>query len=240
MQACPQPLDWVTQEIDKIITQYREAYKFKALTKNHLKQIEEAAVYACGISQYFNIETAECDQLTMLGRLLGFSRFQCKGLQRPRFKWSTCNPLAALCVCSACDECAYEQGTGWCEGYWGDIYDPFEFTCGDDELYRRFLFCRIIQRGKKFTKGNLVKALNLLYDTDEAMVISSQGGVIRVAICRPLTQFERRAWHMYRAVLPVGLGVRTEILDQKTTAKPFGFGTGWGEWCVGEWARAYL
>jgi hypothetical protein len=239
-QSCPQPLDWVNEELAKIITQYREAYKFHELLKNHLKHIEAPAILACSLMQTFDVETAVCEQLTFLGRLLGFPRYQCKGLQKPRFAFGFCNPLTDICACPSCNECDVEPEQGFCFGYMGDVYDPFEFKCSDDELYRRFLLCRIIQRTKKFKKDALLQALMLLFDVTDPIIISSERGRVRVSINRPLTPFEKKAWHMYRAVLPVGLGVRVEILVQNDTNRPFGFGAGWGELChssfsTGQW-----
>lgn len=228
---CPQFDELVNLSIEKFITQYREADKLKGLATTYLRASEEAVHSLCFIPSFFDIETAVCDQLTILGKILGFPRYQCKGLRKPRFALGYCNPLTYVCACPTCNECEVEPEQGFCFGYMGDVYDPFEFTCNDDELYRRFLLCRILQRNKKFKKDVLLQALKLLFDVEDPIILESARGRVKVSINRPLTAFEKKTWHMYRSVLPVGLGVRTEILLSNSSARPFGLGAGWGQFC---------
>jgi len=220
--TCREPEIRVEERIDKIATQYRESPKLLGLIRNYLRQTAEAADVACRLIEYFDIDTAVGDQLTILGKALGWPRCHCRGQRRPVFGF----------------ECEDECGPptvpirGFCEADWdcGDGPDYVEFCFTDDELYRGFLKARVVTLTGDYTRSGLTAAAREVFGAN-AVIYHERPGVVSVATGRLLTNTEIAIAHLYEQVLPIAPGIRLEIWHGDRP--PFGFGEGWGSFCDG-------
>ena len=71
--------DW----IDKILTQYRESPKLLHVMRTYIDQIVEVWDTIDDLPNYFNLDTAVGEQLTFVGRRMGWPREHC-----------VCDPIA--------------------------------------------------------------------------------------------------------------------------------------------------
>ena len=140
MSACIAPAARVEAEVDRIATAYRESPNLLAYLRTVLGQVANAADAICRIPDAFDLDTAVGDQLTILGKDLGFPRRQCQGQLRPVFGYSaagftgtanTSGPFFGF----ACDEAAPPpRVTGFCGGsFCPEGGEPaFGFECETD------------------------------------------------------------------------------------------------------------
>ena len=89
---CPEPEVLVEDAIDQILTQYRESPNLIGLARGFLNEPASTAQIICQILDHFDIETATDDQLTIIGKWLGWPRCHCAGRLRPVFGFP-CDPL---------------------------------------------------------------------------------------------------------------------------------------------------
>lgn len=220
--TCRAPEIRVEERIDKIATQYRESWKFLGLIRNYLGKTAEATDVACRMLDYFDIDTAVGDQLTILGKALGWPRCHCRGQKRPVFGFE-CD-----------DECGppVVPIRGFCEADWdcGDGPEYVDFCFDDDELYRKFLKARIITLTGDYTHKGLTAAAREVFGPN-AVIYREAFGTVAIATGRLLTHTEIAIAHLYEQALPVPPGVSLEIWHGDGPA--FGFGDGWGGFCDG-------
>lgn len=210
--------------IDRIATQYRESPRLIALIKAYVMEAAKASEVACHMLDYFDIDTAVGDQLTILGKALGWPRDHCIGQRRPVFGF-------------ACDnECFIPSMLvgGFCEADWncGQGPDMVTFTFTDDELYRRFLKSRVITLTHDYTREALAEAAVVLFG-DFATIWREVPGSSSVVTGRLLTDIEISIAHLYPQVMPIPPGIGLDIYHCDGPA--FGFGGGWGGICDGHW-----
>ncbi|NTA36841.1 glycine-rich domain-containing protein [Agrobacterium salinitolerans] len=74
---CPDKSAFVEERIDKILTQYRESPRLLAIIRQDVEQIADAVIETCEIPSKFDILDATGDQLTIIGRQLGWPRCHC-------------------------------------------------------------------------------------------------------------------------------------------------------------------
>lgn len=221
MIECTEIDDLVEARIDRAWTQYRESPKLLEMTRIYLREIAEATRATCEIISFFDINTAVGDQLTIIGKALGWPRCHCRGQRRPVFGFA--------CV----DECGPPVVPigGFCEAEFdcgGPDYVEFCFT--DDELYRGFLKARRWAIAENCTHHGITLAAREVFGPN-AVIYEDGDGVIEVAAGRLLTNIEISIAHLYEQVLPIPPGVRLEI--NHSNGVPFGFGAGWGGFCDG-------
>lgn len=220
---CPQPGDLTEAAVGRILTQYRESPNLLDLVRAVLRQAEEAVIATCAVPSFFDIESAVGDQLTLLGKRMGFPRCHCICDVQPVFGFE-------------CDGFPNNyQIVGFCDqnGNWADC-GPFgtsEVCIRDDETYRRFLFARRYQMRALFDMRSLTLAARHLFGS-QAIVISSGLGRVVIAPGRPLTAGEMSLLQVFPRVLPVAPGIRIRFHFGPT--RVFGFGEGWGGFCE-EW-----
>ena len=219
----PELHDYLAEEkIEKIATEYRESQRLKALIRVYLKQVGLAYVSACSMLDAFDLDTAVGDQLTILGKALGWPRCHCAGQRTPVFGFA--------CDFDSCAVPAVPVG-GFCEAEW-DCGGPdfVEFCFIDDELYRRFLKARAIALTADYRRPGLLAAARELFGED---AVIWHEDTARVALCtgRLLSSIEISIAHLFRQVLPVAHGVGFELWH--SDGPPFGFGAGWGGFCEG-------
>lgn len=259
--TCPTEGQLVEDAVNLVLTQYRESPKLLGMIRAALGEVEEAAITTCGIPDFFDIDSAVGDQLTIIGKWLGWPRCHCNGRLRTLFGFP-CEPLHEFILAVdedtflAIDEDTAGEGVGlgdWagvplCDipnapvGGFCDITVTWE--CGgpeyeewcieDDDLYRKFLKARSLQLLRDFRRDNLLTALRIMFG-DDAFVPKERPGVIIASAGRYLTDEERATLHLYREVLPVAPGVRLDIVGQVPDVPFFGFGDGWGGLCESVW-----
>lgn len=219
--TCPAPGELVAEEIGRIATQYREAHKFIALMKSALGEVEQAVIETCRIPEYFDLDTAIGEQLTILGKALGWPRCHCICDATPVYGFRDFNSAATLEYIGPCDE-----------GTWIDCNDvgAGQICIDDDETYRRMLKARRYQFLGLYDIASLQTAAVELWGKD-ASILDSGGGEVIISTGRDLTTFERRSLPLFFRVLPIAPGIRTRVdIGPGLVA---GFGAGWGGACDG-------
>lgn len=219
---CPDPNALVESKINKGRTQYREAVKFLGMVRAYLDQVALLTRETCEILDYLDIDTAVGDQLTILGKALGWPRCHCTGQRRPVFGFA--------CDFSDCEVPAVPVA-GFCEAEWDCDGSPdfVEFCLTDDEMYRRFLKARVITLTGDYTRAGITAAARELFGPN-AVIYRETHGTIALATSRLLTSVEISIAHLFKQVLPVAPGVRFELWHGNGV--PFGFGAGWGQFCT--------
>lgn len=218
---CPSSGDLVETEIGRIATQYREANKFVAYMRASLGGIEDAALATCRIPEFFDLKTARGEQLTLLGKVLGWPRCHCVCDASPVFGFNEENGAASIRISGLCDE-----------GTWLDCNDAGtgEICIADDEIYRGFLKARRYQMLGLYDIASLTAAAICMWGKTASIVDSGFGYVV-VSPGRELTDFEERALPLAFRVLPIAPGIRARVV---LGAGPiFGIGAGWGGFCQG-------
>ncbi|QIG73265.1 DUF2612 domain-containing structural protein [Rhizobium phage RHph_N17] len=213
----------IDERISRILTQYRESPKLLHVIKTYLSQVANIYSAICDMPSFFDLNTAVGDQLTLLGKRMGFPRCHCVCDTQPVFGFS----------CG--DESPGEvQILGFCEGVtWescGDN-DISEICIVDDDLYRRLLISRSYQISARYSIADLTKALQAIYG-ETAMVLDAGHGRVVLAPFRELTDAEIAILQIVPRVLPVAPGITTRW--HFGTFAVFGFGEGWGSFCE-EW-----
>ncbi|RIY00224.1 DUF2612 domain-containing protein [Aureimonas flava] len=220
--TCVDDFESVNPRLDRILTQYRESPKLIHLIRTQLRQVEMVAQAICDLPSFFDIDTAVGDQLTLLGKRLGFPREHCVCVTQPVFGFS-CGDDDGLQILGFC------EGASWLDcGVLGVSY----VTITDDELYRKFLRSRIYQTQAYFDTDSLKTVVRMFWG-DQAMILDRNRGRVVVAPGRDLTAAEKAVLQLYPRVLPVPLGIGIRFHLYSVTAV-FGFGTGWRGFCQGD------
>lgn len=232
MTDCPSVGSLVEAEIDRVATQYRESPHLLGMMRAYLGQVEEAIRVTCAIPSFFDIDTAVGDQLTLLGKRLGFPRCHCV---------CTIAPVVGF-GCGGGYGGPYEI-VGFCEGgTWLGCQDTGTSTIciDDDEIYRAVLKARRYQARGLYDIGALQAAIETLWGAT-ATVHSLGGGRVAVAPGRVLTPYELTIVPVVMRALPFAPGVRplisySSLTDMGEVAPIAGFGSGWAGFCEqGEW-----
>lgn len=168
--------------LDRVINQYSESPKLLHMIKSHLEQLWVARNAICQIPDYFDLDTAVGDQLTIVGKWMGFPRCHCVCSVQPVFGF-------------ACEtgEVFGRQILGFCEeALWIDCTSDgvSEICITDDETYRKFLKVRAYQIEKQYDLASLVEALRILFG-EQAEIMDSGYGEVVVAPLRELSPFEK-------------------------------------------------
>lgn len=222
MTDCPEAGALVEQEIDRVLTQYRESPNLLGLIRAHLRQVDEALRSICVIPTFFDIEDAIGDQLTLLGKRLGFPREHCICTIPRVFGF-------------ACGGGPYEI-VGFCEGgTWINCRETGTSTVNldDDEVYRSFLLARRYQALGLYDADSLQAAAAHIWG-DTARFHNLGGGRVVVAPGRVLTTDEMLFRPVAFRVLPIAPGIKA--LTSDASGPVFGFGEGWFGFCEdAEW-----
>ena len=220
MTNCPDDFALVEPRIDRVLTQYRESPKLLHVMRTYLRQAEQSAQAICDLPDFFDIETAIGDQLTLLGKRLGWPRCHCVCDVQPVFGFECEGVLEEYPIAGFCDDSVTWVDCG--EFGIGDI------CINDDELYRKFLKVRRYQMMALFDIESLNKAVQTFWGS-QAMVVDSGNGRVVVAPGRDLTDVEIALLQLYPRVLPVAPGI--EVRFHFGELPVFGFGAGWEGFC---------
>lgn len=217
---CP---DNITDEgQDRLRTQYRESDKFIALLRHDLDYIQTLTTLVCAIPELFDLDTALGEQLTWLGKVLGFPRTHCV---------CTLPPVYGV----PCDGVTYpyEIVTDPClPATWLGCRDSGEttITIGDDEIYRGFLRARIYQMLGLYDITSLTRAAKHIWGDNVGVDVLKPFEVI-VAPGRALSSLDRALVPIAFRVLPIAPGIVGKVSYH--TGPIVGFGAGWVGACEG-------
>ena len=213
--------DMVEPRIDRVLTQYRESPKLLHLIRTALRQVQEAAEALDAIPSFFDLDTAVGDQLTKIGKALGWPRTHCISDVQPVFGFECPGVVSDYPIAGFCDD-----NSTWVDcGFSGFS----EITFADDALYRKFLKVRVYQHMRMFDRDSLKAAVKIFWGPTAHVADDSYRQVV-VAPGRALTQQEASVLQLYPRVLPIAVGMRIRY-HFGTVLPYFGFGEGWGGFC---------
>lgn len=224
MTECPAPGELVTVELDRVLTQYRESPNLLYLARTFLTEVDTIIQSICGLPEEFDIDSAMGDQLTLIGKRLGWPRCHCVCVTQPVFGFA----------CEDDDNPADFPIVGFCEaGSWVDCneFGVGEICITDDEVYRGFLKARRYQFLSLYDRFSLTQALQHLWG-DTAAIMDDGNGRVVMTPGRELTNPEIALLQLVPRVLPVAIGIRQRF--HFGPREVFGFGEGWGGFCE-EW-----
>lgn len=209
------------ERINKVLTQYRESPKLLFLLRTYLRLSFEMFSEICDLPDKFDITTAVGDQLTILGKRLGFPRCHCVCEVQSVFGFECGGKsLGEYPVSGFCDE-----NTTWVNC--GEV-GVGEVCINDDELYRKFLKVRLYQMQSKVDTESLETCLKILWG-ENATLLLSKLGMVTVSPGRELTDAEVSVYQVYPRVLPLALGVKVSF--HFGVLNVFGFGEGFNGFC---------
>lgn len=209
--------------LSRVLTQYRESPNLLGLIEAYLLELAEVIERADAIPAAFDIDASTGDQLTLIGKWMGFPRVHPRGQRVRAFGFARDDrPALTYPVAGFCDSRFI------CEG---SDFEAKTFT--DDAEYRRFLKARTVSvnaaLSNRYSRDVLTEAASALFGGDEVLVVREGGGEITLCLTRFYTDDEMRLLHMATQVLPLPLGVT--VYWAHSDGVPFGAGAGWGEFC---------
>lgn len=210
----------VEERINRVLTQYRESPKLLHVLRTYLGAVADLHNQVCDLPSAFDIYSATGDQLTVLGKRMGWPRCHCVCDVQPVFGFECPGVTPDQPLAGFCDPNSTWSGCG--------EFSNGEICISDDEVYRSFLFSRRRQFTGMFGTESLEAALRDLFGPTARLLDSGNGRVV-VAPGRDLTSTELSLLQLYPRVLPVALGVSVRFHFGDTFV--FGFGTGWGGFC---------
>lgn len=213
--SCPTTGDMVEERINRVLTQYRESPKLLHVLRTYLGAVAQTHVQVCDLTDYFDLSTAVGDQLTLLGKRMGWPRCHCICDISPVFGFS-CEGVELRPITGMCDD----------SGSWVECDTGLSDIClSDDELYRKFLLVRRYQYLNLYDLTSLEECLRIFFGSSAQVLYSGQGRVV-VSPGRDLSETEIALLQLYPRVLPLALGIR--VMFYFGPARVFGFGEGWG------------
>lgn len=223
--SCVEEHVLIESEIDRVLTSYRESPKLLHVLRTYLRQVAQVYSSICDLPSYFDLSSAQGDQLTLIGKRMGFPRCHCVCDTQPVFGFE----------CEGDSSNPVRQVVGFCEdGSWAACDDSgtAEICILDDNLYRSLLVARSYQMQARFGYEDLLAALQTIFGAQATILDSGHGRVV-LAPGRELSQMEVASLQIIPRVLPIAPGITTRW--HFGTRPVFGFGTGWGGFCL-EWS----
>ena len=205
--------------LDQVATQYRESPRLLGILRHDLREITSALFAIDAIPSAFEIDTAVGEQLSILGRRLGWLRCHCVCVTPPVFGFQCDPPIPNIDI------------AGFCEpGTWFDCDENGvgDLCIKDDETYRGYLKARRYQMLRRWQIDDLQLAARELWG-GSASAISQGGGVVSISPGRDLTPVEEMELPLAFRVLPIAPGIRATL--HRASGTVFGFGSGWGGFC---------
>lgn len=203
--------------LGKVTTPYREAERFLAYLTAVLSQVDAAAKAIERIPDFFDIDTAQGEQLTFIGKRLGFPRCHCVCDATPVYGIACDDPVPGPPIAGLCDEAVF-RGCGGSSSYC--LYD--------DDAYRGHLVARRYQMLGLYDIESLGASLRAVWGSTAWVPLARRGQVV-VAPGRLLTEAEQRRFSITLRALPIAPTM--EIAVHYGTAPVAGIGTGWGGSC---------
>lgn len=223
--SCPTDTEMVETRINEVLTRYRESPKFLFMLRTYLGLAARAHLQVCDLPNFFDIDNAVGDQLTLVGKRLGWPRCHCVCDVQPVFGFECPEEITLRPVSGFGGECdrAAENVT------WEDCTSGLSEIClVDDEVYRSFLRVRRYQFNRQYDLTSLETCLKEFFGPQATVLYSGQGRIV-IAPGRDLTTGEILLLQLYPRVLPIALGIK--VMFHFGATRVFGFGDGWGGFC---------
>lgn len=221
MPSVPSP--WVddgsltSAELGRLTTPYREAERFVSYVRAVLQQVETAINATRAIPDAFDIDTAVGEQLTFIGKRLGFPRCHCVCDATPVYGVMCSGGTPGPPIAGMCEDANF-RGCGGVSDY----------CFGDDEAYRAHLVARRYQFLGLYDLKSLGESLRAVWGSS-AWVPEARSGRVVVAPGKDLSAAELRRFSVTLRVLPIAPTM--EIAVHYGPAPVAGIGTGWGGMC---------
>ena len=181
----------IPEKISLLLTQYRESPNLIGLIEAYLSEVIEAQDAIKEIPSKFDLDSATGDQLTIIGKWLGF----------PRTHNVTSNVKVAGFECEGVTT-KYNIG-GFCEdSLWLGCpgISSFEVSINDDDLYRKFLYVRRYQLLGRNDYKTFTTCISILFGNNATY--AQNGRIITVTPGRALTNYENLFVRVFERVLP--------------------------------------
>ena len=220
---CFEETEFVESGVNRVLTQYREAPKLLHVIRTYLRQLWQATNAICDLPEHFSLDTATGDQLTIIGKWMGFPRCHCVCDVQPVFGFACdievpgSRPIVGFCEGGVFLDCATDGIS--------------EICITDDEVYRGLLIARSYQMQSLYGWDDLTTALQAIFGPTAKIMDAGHGQVV-LAPFRALTDLETAILQIIPRVLPIAPGISTRW--HFGTFPIFGFGEGWGGFCE-EW-----
>ena len=211
---------FVQERLDRVLTQYRESPRLLALIHAGARELEEARDAVAAMPAALNLDTAEGEWLSLVGKRMGFGRENCVCLRTPVFGFE-CDPPDPL-----------RPVTGFCDGLgtWLDCETPEAsiYRLDDDEMYRRFLRVRARQIAGEFNEEGVLAAAREAFGDEAEVLVSDR----RKVIVAPGEDFDilHPTAQLWTRVFPLPPATRL-LFHVGSTRALAGFGTGWAGFC---------
>lgn len=256
--TCPVPAELTEPRIDRVLTQYRESPNLLFLFRTYLNKLVESHLRICDLPESFDLDTALANQLTLLGKRMGFPRTHCVCNADPVFGFE-CEDSIQLRPLVGFGAPVQLRHFGFCDDGTAGFGEPYAITWGgceapesvsracdqegtwehcssglssltiaDDEMYRRFLRVRRLQFLRMFELESLEQAVKTFFGGQAKVLVAGQGRVV-IAPGRDLSPYEISLLQIYPRVLPLAPGI--EVRFHFGEMRVFGFGEGWGGLC---------
>nr|QIG67157.1 DUF2612 domain-containing structural protein [Rhizobium phage RHph_TM26] len=210
----------VEERMDRVLTQYRESPNLLFMIRTYLYQVTKIYSAICDMPSFFSLYSAVGDQLTLIGKRMGFPRCHCICDIPPVFGFACADQLSIE-----------QQIMGFCEGVtWQSCTDAdiSEICVSDDEMYRKLLIARSYQMQSFYSHEDLTAALQVIFGPT-ARILDGGNGRVVLAPFRELTDDEVALMQVIPRVLPIAPGIN--VRWHFGTRIVFGFGFGWGGFC---------
>lgn len=220
--SCVDTEELVEAGINHVLTQYRESPKLLHMIRTYMRKVAEVHAAICDLPSHFDLQTAVGDQLTLIGKRMGFPRCHCVCDVQPVYGivcegFPSTRPIIGPCEVGSWEGCG-EDGIS-------------EICIEDDDIYRRLLISRSYQMQSRYSLEDLTGAIQAIYGPQAAVLDSGHGRVV-LAPFRELTTIETAILQVIPRVLPIAPGIVSRW--HFGTRLVAGFGAGWGGPCE-EW-----
>lgn len=211
---------FVEAGIDRVLTQYRESPKLLHMIRTYLRHLWQARQSICDLPSFFNLDTATGDQLTIIGKWMGFPRCHCVCDVQPSFGFPCeielpgSRPIVGFCEGGLWLACG-EDGVS-------------EICITDDDVYRSLLIARSYQFQSRYGWDDQTAAIQAIFGR-QARIMDSGHGQVVYAPFRALSDLELAILQVIPRALPLPPGVSSRW--HFGTRPIFGFGEGWGGFC---------
>lgn len=203
----------IKERLDRLLTQYRESPNLIETIRSQLIEVERASDALAAIPASLQLDTATGDQLTILGKRLGWPRKHCICTTTPVFGFEE-GYTGPFEIAGLGDE-----NSNWAAYEDGGIAD---FVIADDEIYRKFLKVRILQSLGRFDLDTLRAAVTTIWADAWVPAYDGRG----VVIAPMQSGLDVSLLQLWPRVLPVSVGVPV-YYHLGTSRDIFGFGCGW-------------
>jgi hypothetical protein len=207
----------VSRELGRVTTPYREAERFLAYVRGVLEQAQAATRAISAIPTFFDIYNSVGEQLTFIGKRLGFPRCHCICDATPVLGIACDDAMPGPPIAGLCDDAVF-RGCGGVS----------DLCLNDDEVYRAHLVARRYQFLGLYDIASLGASLRAIWGATAWVPLAARGQVV-IAPGRDLTAAEQMRFAISLRVLPIAPTM--EIAVHYGPDPIAGVGTGWGGMC---------